>query len=143
MLRQDVAEQLNSRHSRNQPKLRRRRVFGLDMIWNLNFTHRRTHYDKRRRPGSRMPLDPSPLRPCVGGVMVIDVTQQQARIRLVYNHTDIASGANRPKVRVFAATDAMKLHPWTDRVNLQIKGCCLDRSLLITSQASETIGERI
>ena len=75
--------------------------------------------------------------------MVIDVAQQQAGIRFMNNNPDITTCTHRPKVRILATIDAMKLHPRIDRINLQIKSRRLDRLLLIARQSSEAIGERI
>lgn len=113
------------------------------VFWDRDFPNGLTHLDQLSRPGPRVTFDSPPLCPSVSRIVVIDVAQQQTGIGLMDDHPDIASGADRPKVGILAAVDAMKLHPGIDRIHLQIESGCLNRLLLIAGQTCEAVGECI
>src|SRR4051794_31538845 len=47
-----------------------------------------TQLDELCSAGNRMALDPPPHRPLVGGIVMVDIGQQQARLGLMDNYPD-------------------------------------------------------
>ncbi len=59
------------------------------------------------------------------------------------DQTNIAAHAERPEVPVLGLIKLVKLHAWTRRIQLQIKGCGLDGLLLLAGQFGEAVGEGV
>ncbi len=72
---------------------------------------------------------------------MIDVAQQQTRIRLVDDQTNISTDPHRPEILIFCPVDPMKTQPGTYRIDLQIKRGRLGRLLLVVGKACKAIGE--
>jgi hypothetical protein len=74
-----------------------------------------------------MRLDPPPLGPGVGFVVMIDIGDEQAVFRLMHDKPEITADADRPKIRVLRLADAMERHPLAGGIDLQVDDCRLDR----------------
>src|SRR5213593_3517701 len=90
-----------------------------------------------------MDLQLSTLRPLVGFVVVIDVTEQEAFTALVDNQADVAADPHRPEVWVLRLVEPMKLQPGLRRVELQVERCHLNGFLFLGGEAGKTVSKRI
>ena len=90
-----------------------------------------------------MAFDLASLGPVVGGVVVIDVTEEQAVVGLVDDDADVARDADGPEVPVARALEPVELHARTGRIQLQVEGRRLHGLLLVTGQTSEAGGEGV
>ncbi|WP_246741893.1 hypothetical protein, partial [Rhodomicrobium udaipurense] len=77
-----------------------------------------------------MLLKLSATSPFVGGVVVIDISEQEARSRLVDDQPDIRVDTHGPEIRVSRAVELMKRMTRCRRVHLQVEGCGFCCSLL-------------
>jgi hypothetical protein len=105
--------------------------------------HPRAHLHDLNRAGSGVRLDPSPLRPGIGVIMVADIGDEEAFAGPVHDQPDIAIDARRPEIRVLALVDAMQLKTVAGRVHLQIEDARLHRLLIDTGQAVERCRESV
>lgn len=100
------------------------------------------HELSRARP--RMRLQPPPLGPLVGVVVVADVAEQQAAGPVaVDDQPDVLRHTNRPEVLVPRLVQLVELHPRCGRVQLQIEGGRLDGLLLLPGEPAQAVGERV
>jgi hypothetical protein len=90
-----------------------------------------------------MCLDPTPFRPGIGIIMMVDIGDQRGIARLVDDQADIAIDPGRPEIRILALVEPMQLEAVTGRVHLQVKYACLNRLLVLTGQAVECSGEGV
>lgn len=111
-------------------------------VW-LGFFHPLAHLDDLHRPGAWMGLDPPPLGPGVGGVMMIDIGDQQARARLVEDQPDVAIDPRRPEVEILRRRDPVHLQTRRRRVQLQIHDADLHRLLLLRGKPREGVSEGV
>lgn len=99
--------------------------------------------DQLRRTRPRMSLDPPPFGPRIGFVVVVDVAQQQAPLRLVDDQAEVAVDPDGPEARVLRPLDPMELQPRMRRVDLEIESRRLRRLLVLRLEPGEAGGERI
>ena len=92
-------------------------------------------------PGVR--LYAAALGPGVGGVVVVDIGDQQAGARLVQDQPDVAPDARGPEVRIFRLVDPVHLQSRCGRIELQVHYRQLDGLLLLRRQAGEGGGEGV
>lgn len=85
----------------------------------------------------------APFRPVVSFVVMIDIAEQQTRIALVHDQSNVTADTHRPEVPVPHLVDAVKTHPRAGRVQLQIERGGLDGLLLLAGQARQAIGEGV
>ena len=78
-----------------------------------------------------MRLDPPPLGPAIGVVMMTDIGEQQAAGGLVDDDADVAADADRPEIRVLGIVDAVELKSRPVRLGLKIEYRELDLLLFI------------
>ena len=89
------------------------------------------HLDDLDRAGARMRLDPPPLGPGIGVVVMIDIGDQHRLAGLVDDQPDVAVDPRRPEVRVLALVDPVQLETVAARVHLQVEHARLDRLLVV------------
>jgi hypothetical protein len=90
VFRHAIGEQDVVRVVRKQRRLdvhHRRRRLGIER----HFLDSLPDLDQLCRAGARMPLDPPPLRPRIGLVVMIDVAQQDALLGLVHDQANVAA----------------------------------------------------
>ena len=93
--------------------------------------------------GLRMRLQPAPLGPLIGPVVVIDVAEQQAAVGPMDDEPDVAAHPHRPEVPVPRPVELVKLKPRTRRIDLKIERRRLRSLLLVGGEAAEAVGERV
>src|SRR5690606_4493286 len=116
---------------------------GLDVSRDHDLFHGLANLDDLRRAGRRMHLHSPAFCPCIGLVVMIDVTQQEAAAGLVYDQANVRSDPDGPEVSVPRAIQLVKLVPGICGVGLQVKGSDLDLLLLLTRQTLEAREEGI
>ncbi len=120
--------------------------FGKDKIERRrrgDILHPLANFDDLNRAGSRMRLDPSPFRPGIGGVVMIDIGNEQAFGRLVHDQPDIAVDARRPEIRVLALVDPMQLKTVAAAIHLQVEDARLHRLLVHAGEPIERRGKGV
>ena len=126
---------------------RRRNGLGLhrhiDIARNRDLAHRLAHLDELSSARLRMALQLAALGPRVGVVVVVDVTQQEARVGLVHDDPDVAAHAHRPEVFVFRPVELVELEPRMSRVHLQVEGRGLHGLLIVVGQLVQAARERV
>ncbi len=90
-----------------------------------------------------MSLDPPPLRPGIGRVVVVDIGDENTVGRLVHDQPNVAVDARRPEMRVLALVDAMQLETVAGGVHLQVEDARLDGLLIEAGQPVEGGRERV
>src|SRR6185295_688306 len=75
---------------------------------------------------TRVRLEPAPLGPVVGLVMMIHVAKQQATLAFVDNKSEVGADTYRPEILVLRLVEFVKLHARVGRVQLQVEGRRLD-----------------
>ena len=100
-------------------------------------------FDDLDRAGARMGLDPTPLRPGVGRVVVVDIGDENTVVRLVHDQPDVAIDARRPEMRVLAVVDAMQLETVAGGVHLQVEDARLHGLLIEAGQPVERSREGV
>ena len=81
------------------------RLFDPRHTWERYLLHRLQYLDELHRACLRMRLDPPPLGPAVGLVMMVDVAEQQARARAMNDDADVLAHPHRGDVRVLRAIE--------------------------------------
>ena len=94
-------------------------------------------------PVVRMRLDAPPRRPGVGLVVVVDIGEQQARLRLVQDDADVGVHAHGPKIPVARVVDPVHLQTGVLRVGLQIEGRCLHGLLVGGGEPRQGVSEGV
>ena len=107
-----------------------------DVDRHLDLADGLAHLDELGRAGARVALKNSSLSPAVSGVVVVGVAQHQARVGAMHDQAQVAADARGPEVLVLAVVDAMELDAGVRRVELQIEGSGLRRTLLVCGQPS-------
>ena len=120
-----------------------RRHVRLDVPRHRDLPHRLADLDELRRPRGRMPLQPPPLGPLIGGVVMVHVAEQEARRGPVDDQPDVAADPGGPEALVLRPLDLVQLQPWPGRVHLQVERGGLDRLLLVAGQLREAVGEGV
>jgi hypothetical protein len=139
--RDAIAEQFVVADAGKQQGLGRGRRGG--RRWNDSDLDPLRQFDELRRAGHRMPFDLAPLGPRIGGVVVPDIADKQARRRPVHDQSDIVIDAHRPEIRVAGPIEPMETQTRIRQVQLQIKRRRLDRFLLRPIEPGEAGGEGI
>ena len=98
---------------------------------NLDLLHALAHLDELHRTRSWMTFDLAPLSPFVGGVMMIDVGQQETGRGAVDNHPDVRAYADRPEILILGAIKLVERQTGRRRVHLQVEGRGLRGLLLL------------
>ncbi|KFB73003.1 MAG: hypothetical protein AW09_001778 [Candidatus Accumulibacter phosphatis] len=119
------------------------RQFRLHIHGNEHLPHRLADFDPLRGAGPWVGFQPAPFRPVIGPVMVVDVAEQEARIALVHDQANVAADTHRPEIPVPRPVQPVQAHAGVGRVELQVEGRGLDRSLLVAAQARQAIGEGV
>lgn len=96
-----------------------------------------------RSAGLRMRLQPAPLGPLIGLVVVIDVAEQQTAVGPMDDEPDVAAHPHRPEVPVSRLVELVKLKPRTRRIHLKIERRRLRSLLLVGGETAEAVGERV
>ena len=99
------------------------------------FDHPLTNFHPLRRTCGGVGIEPAPLGPLVGLVVVVGVAKQKAAVRFVHDQAHIAPHTHRPKMLVFGLFNPVQLHARIGRVLLQVNGGDLDGLLLVGGQA--------
>jgi hypothetical protein len=141
--RNPIAQQLIVRDTAKQKRLGYCRHRDLDRLMNDDLFDSFADFDKLRGARSRMPLNFAPLGPSIRTVMMIDVTEQKARLRPVDDQADIGVDAHGPEILVPRLVQPMELHPRRGRIELQVKGRRLDGLLLVPRQSTEAVGKGV
>ena len=76
---------------------------GVLRLEDFDFFDALADFDKLHGAGRRVPLDLAALGPFVGGVMMIDVGEQQARRGTMHDQPDVGVHPHRPEIRVLGA----------------------------------------
>ena len=108
-----------------------------------NLFHPLAHLDDLDRAGRRMRLDPPPLGPGIGFVVMIDIGDEQAVFRLVHDQSQIAADAYRPEIRVLRLVDPVERQALAGGIDLQIDDRRLDRLRLRRGQSGQRAGEAV
>ena len=96
-----------------------------------------------RRTRRRMGLELPTLRPLVGFVVVIDVTEQEASLTPVDDQSQIAPDTHGPEVLVSRFVQPMEAQTRVRRIDLQVEGGRLDRFLFVARQPGKAVGEGV
>jgi hypothetical protein len=96
-----------------------------------------------RRAGARMPVDPSPLGPGIGLVVMVDVAEQQAPLGPMHDQPDVPVDPHRPERGVLRPLQLVELEPRMGWVQLEVERRGLDRLLLLPRQAGQAVGEGV
>ena len=123
--------------------LSRRGQFRLHIDRHDDLLDRLADFHELRGTGLGMGFQLAPLGPVVSLVVVIDVTEQQAALRLVNDEPEVAAHPHRPEVFVLRLVELVKAHPRTRGIHLQVKGRRLNSFLLVAGQAREAVGESV
>ena len=75
--------------------------------------------------------------------MVVYVTQRQAVLHPMHDHSDVAADADRPEIRVSCLAKFVELQPRLSRIQLEVEGGDLHSLLLVTGQLGEAVGEGV
>jgi hypothetical protein len=117
--------------------------FRLHIHGNEHLLHRLADFDPLRGAGPWVRLQLAPFRPVIGPVVVVDVAEQEARIALVHDQANVAADPHRPEIPVPRLVQPVQAHAGVGRVELQVEGRGLGRSLLVAGQARQAIGEGV
>ena len=109
----------------------------------LDLLDRLAHFDQLGRAGPGVGLQPALPRPAVGGIVVIDVAEQEAILCAVNDDADVRADAHGPEIFITGAVEPVELQARARGIDLHIKGGRLDRFLFVTAQSSKTIGEGV
>ena len=74
-----------------------------------------------QRSCGRMPFQPPSFGPLIGGVVMIDVAEEEAGSGPVDDQPDVATDPNGPEVLVLRPVDLVQLQPRMRRVHLQVE----------------------
>jgi hypothetical protein len=103
------------------------------------------NFDDLDRAGSGMRLDPPPFRPGIGGVVMVNIGNEKALVRLMHDQADIAVDPRRPEVRVLALVDPMQLETFAGAIHLQVEDarlyCLLVHAREAVERRSEGVGD--
>jgi len=119
------------------------RLVDLYIPGNGDLLHRLPYLDELRGACLRMRLDPPPLGPSIGLVVMVDVAEQQARARAMDDDADVLAHPDRGEVRVLRALELVELQAWMCRIHLQVERRCLHRLLLVDGQPGKTARESV
>ena len=120
-----------------------RRNVHLYIPWHLNLADRLADLDELRSSRRRMPFQSPSFGPLIGGVVMIDVAEQEAGSGPVDDEPDVATDPRGPEVLVLRPVDLVQLQARMRRVHLQVERRGLDRLLLVAGQPDEAVGEGV
>ena len=93
--------------------------------------------------GAGMDLQLASGGPFIGGIVMIDVAEQQAAVRAVDDEAQIAAGAHGPEILVPRPVELVAAQAGVGRVELQVEGRGLDRLLFFPGEAGQAVGEGV
>ena len=138
-----VAQQLVVRQASERLRLGRRLLRLWHVDGNGDLLDGLPHLDQLRSAGSRVGLQLPALGPPVGIVVVVNVAEHEAVLRLVNDDPDVEVDPDRPEVGVPRAIEPVQLEARARWVDLQIERRGFDGLLLIAGQPRKAGRERI
>ena len=126
-----IAQQLVVRQTGEGKVLRLRFLRYRNIYGNGYLLDGLSYLDKLSGASPWMGLQLPALGPPIGVVVVVDVAQHEAVLRLVDNDPDVSADPDRPEVSVTRTFYFVKLQARTEWVHLKIEGCSLDGLLLV------------
>ena len=100
LVRHAVAKQLAAEEVGEERKSRGSRPFLVHVARDDDLLDELPHFDELGRAGPRVDIQAAALSPCVGRIVMPDVTEQEAGVCLVDDQADIAADAHGPEVLV-------------------------------------------
>lgn len=88
-----------------------------------------------------MLVHPSTLRPVIGVVVVIDISEQGVAVTFVQDDADVSVDTGRPEVWILAAINPVQRQPWTIGVLLDVERGDLGRCLLLPGEFAKRLCE--